>query len=78
MEKRTIEEFEKDIFDSEKNQKVIYKIESEIEAIVIYEYLSEKYGKDEVDKFMKDSGKTNLDLLDPSFRISFDEKFKEI
>lgn len=77
MEKKTVDEFEKEIFDKNKNDNVLYKVDKEIESSVIYDFLSENHGKEKVKDFLEKEGKKILDLLDPEFRNLLVKKILE-
>jgi hypothetical protein len=64
MEKKSLNEFESEIFDETKNSTIKYSIDRDIEASVRYDFLQETYGKERVDEVLSDKGKNFLELCD--------------
>lgn len=69
---KELQDFEDQIFDSEKNPSVKYNIDRSIEASVKYDFLVETFGKEEVDSIVSDF----LELHDHSYFVTVKTKLE--
>jgi hypothetical protein len=73
MEKKSLNEFESEIFDEAKNSTIKYSIDRDIEASVRYDFLQETYGKERVDEVLSDKGKNFLELCNSEYYTMISE-----
>ena len=70
---KELQDFENQIFDSEKNPSIKYNIDHSIEASIKYDFLVETYGKELVDSVVPDFHA----LYDHSYFLTAKKKLEE-
>jgi hypothetical protein len=63
--KENIQNFENIILDKENTKNIKYTVDSNMEALVKYEYLCDSFGKKKTNSAIKESGLEMVDLYDP-------------